>query len=79
MSSATNTDVLPGVLEIVAKIGDLKDLAPDQDYYDAGIASVVALPLLLELEERFHVAIPDDRFIAARTARELEKLIVELR
>ena len=71
--------VLPTILEILARIGGIPNIAPDQDFYDAGLSSVSALPLLLELEERFGLSIPDERFIAARTAVDLEKLLDELR
>jgi acyl carrier protein len=39
---------------------------------------VQALPLLLELEERFHVTIPDDQFVAARSARRLSEMIQDI-
>ncbi len=74
-----DSGVLPAILEILARIGGIPNLAPDQDFYDAGMSSVSALPLLLEVEERFGLSIPDERFIAARTASDLEKLIDELR
>ena len=64
---------------MLARIGGIPNLAPDQDFYDAGVSSVSALPLLLEMEERFGLSIPDQRFIAARTASDLEKLVDELR
>jgi acyl carrier protein len=51
---------------------------PDQDFYEAGVTSVQSLPLLLELEERFHVTIPDDQFVAARSARRLSEMIQDL-
>lgn len=78
MSSVTNTDTLSTVAEILCRTGNIKELAPDQDFYDAGITSVAALPLLLEMEDRFQVSIPDDLFIAARTPRAIEQLIASL-
>ena len=71
--------ILPAVLDILARIGGIPNLAPDQDFYDAGVSSVSALPLLLEVEEHFGISIPDERFIAARTAADLRSLIDELR
>ena len=71
-------DNLSGVLAIVRTVGGLEQLDPDQDFYDAGFTSVNALPLLLEMEDRFQLQIPDDRFIQARTARQLCDLIGEL-
>ena len=78
MSSVINTDTLSTVLEILCQTGNIKELGPDQDFYDAGITSVVALPLLLEMEDRFQVSIPDDLFIVARTPRAIEQLIASL-
>ena len=69
---------LATVIEIICSVGGLARLEPDQDYYDVGLTSVQALPLLLELEDRFQVGIPDDRFINARTATQLCELIAEL-
>jgi acyl carrier protein len=57
----------------------ISDLQPDQDFYDAGVTSVQALPLLMELEDRFEVAIPDDRFIAVRNTRALCAVIAEIK
>ncbi|MBI3412447.1 MAG: acyl carrier protein [Planctomycetes bacterium] len=54
-------------------------LEPERDFYDAGVTSVQALPLLLELEARFAVAIPDEQFIQSRTTRALESMIRQLR
>ena len=71
--------VLPAILDILARIGGIPNLAPDQDFYDAGVSWVSALPLLLEVEDQFGVSIPDEKFIAARTASDLQKLIEELR
>lgn len=69
---------LSAVIQMVCDIGGISHLEADQDYYEAGITSMHALPLLLEIEERFQVSVPDDRFINARTARGLVELIGEL-
>jgi acyl carrier protein len=60
-------------------VGGLTGLEPDQDIYDAGMTSMQALPLLLEMEDQFQVSIPDDRFIVSRTARKLTELISGLK
>ena len=65
------------VNEVVRRIGKLAALDADQDMYDAGVSSVVALKLLLELEERFGVSLPDEQFMACRTPRALFNLIAE--
>ena len=67
------------VLDVIGQVTGVTSLSPDQDMYDAGVTSVQALPLLMELEARFNVTIPDDRFIASRSARDLSALINDLR
>lgn len=68
-------DSLDAVLTTIREVTGVSQVLPDQDFYDAGVTSVQALPLLLELEERFHVTIPDDQFVAARSARRLSEMI----
>jgi acyl carrier protein len=70
---------LSSVIEILCRVGGLTGLEPDQDIYDAGMTSMQALPLLLEMEDQFQVSIPDDRFIVSRTARKLTELISGLK
>lgn len=67
------------ICQVVREIGGLAGLAPDQDFYDAGFSSVRALDLLLELETRFGVSVPDDGFAAARTAEALHTLVGSLK
>ena len=70
-----SSPLLAAVVDVIREVGGVADLQPDQDFYDAGVTSVQALPLLLELEARFEVTIPDERFIAARTARGLSEVV----
>ena len=74
----TNT-ILPGVIEILSQTGKLDQLSPDEDFYDAGITSVMALPILLDIEDRYEVSIPDSVFVSARTANALAEIIAGLR
>ncbi len=67
------------VMQVIQEVSGVAELQPDQDFYEAGVASVQALPLLLELESKFDVTIPDDRFISARTPRALTEIISGLR
>ena len=67
------------VVEIVCNVGGLAGLAPDEDFYAAGFSSIRALQLLMELETRFDVNIPDDEFIKARTASELDRMLDRVR
>ena len=66
------------ISEVIRAIGGLQDFGPDQDIYDAGFSSVRALDLLLELETRFGVSLPDDGFTAARSAAALHSLVLSL-
>lgn len=68
------------VVEMIERVGKLSGLRPDQDVYTAGFSSIRTLELLMEIEDAFAVAIPDDgRFPAARTAREIHALVESLR
>jgi len=67
------------ICQVVREIGGLSQLAPDQDFYDAGFSSVRALDLLLELESRFGISVPDDGFADARTAQALHNLVGSLK
>jgi acyl carrier protein len=71
--------ILPSVLEIISSTSKVNNLAPDQDFYEAGVTSVMALPILLEIEDRFQVSIPDDEFVVARTPQAVAQLIAGLR
>jgi acyl carrier protein len=71
-------DSLDAVLNTIRDVTGVSQLLPDQDFYDAGVTSVQSLPLLLELEDRFQVSIPDDRFVAARSARRLFEMIQDI-
>lgn len=75
---ADANEQLDSIVGIICKIGSVTGIEPGQDFYDAGFISVNALPLLIELEDRFNVVIPDDRFIAARTPQSLSELVSSL-
>ncbi|MCE5308233.1 MAG: acyl carrier protein [Acidobacteriales bacterium] len=74
-----SSEYLSAVLEVIREVGGVKDLDPEQDFYDAGVTSVQALPLLMELEARFEVTIPDERFILARRPLDICALITEVK
>ena len=73
------SSILSGVIEVIVATGNLKGLEPDEDFYDAGISSVMSLPILLDLEDRYGVSLPDDRFISARSPRALAEIIADLK
>jgi len=66
------------VTEVIRDVGKLRNLSPAQDFYTEGVSSVTALSLLLQIEEKFQVSVPDDRFIQCRTANQLAALLSEL-
>lgn len=61
------------IRKIVGAVSGLSEHADaDADLYlDLGMASVHALALLTELEERFGVPIPDDQFVEATSIAKL--------
>jgi acyl carrier protein len=73
-----NNDVTR-IVDIIKRIGDLETLEPDQDFYRAGVDSMKALDVMLELETEFDITVPDDRFVQARTAEDLSGLVAQLR
>ncbi len=77
MSNLSDGDV-SAIIEVIRRVGGVSQLEPDQDFYDAGFTSVNALPLLMEMEDQFQVSIPDERFIGARTPRDLHAVILDL-
>lgn len=59
----------------ICQLANIAELRPDQDIYDAGMSSIQALQLLVELETLFEVTLPDEAFVAARTVRAFRILI----
>lgn len=72
-------EVCEQIVAIICRIGKLSKLDPQEDFYTAGLSSLRALELLLELESAFSVTIPDDRFITLRTAHGLQDMIADLK
>jgi acyl carrier protein len=68
-------DQLDQIRALVCRVGKLRHVEADEDFYNAGLNSVAALTLLLELEAEFGVSIAEDQFVAARTVRELHGLV----
>lgn len=79
MRCLNDSNSLTTVLDVIREVGGVAGVEPDQDFYEAGVTSVLALSLLLELEDKFAVAIPDERFIAARSPRALCTMIDDLK
>lgn len=65
------------VSEIVRDVGRLAgDIPDDSDLYaELGVASVNAIAILLALEERFATTIDDNKFVRARSVKQLVELV----
>jgi acyl carrier protein len=70
-----NTEEIAQIIAIVCRLGNLESLEADRDFYDAGMSSLHALGLLLELEEAFSISIPDTEFMKARTVQALHAVV----
>jgi acyl carrier protein len=69
---------LTQVTTIVCAAGSLAHIDVDEDFYEAGVSSISALQLLMDLEDAFGISVPDDQFISARTPRALHEIVVGL-
>lgn len=59
------------VMTILRKTLGTDSLTPDDDFYDAGVTSIMVLPLIAEIEKYFGIVISDSDFQNARTGQEL--------
>lgn len=69
---------LNDLMPILRKTLGTDSLTPDEDFYDAGITSIMVLPLIAEIEEHFGVVISDNDFQNANTGREVAAYIETL-
>lgn len=74
----SSPDTVAIIRDSIARIASIAPPEPDADIYLAGFASTDALELLVELEDRFGIQVPDDRFIEARSIAALAALVVSL-
>jgi acetyltransferase-like isoleucine patch superfamily enzyme/acyl carrier protein len=70
---------LQSVIEIAGRILNGERLTADEDLYEAGLTSIMVLPLLAALESAFQLTIPDADFLDARTPRAVVQMIQRLR
>jgi len=63
---------------VIQEVGRIQSLTSEDDFYDAGVSSMTSLTLMLNLEEKYKVALPDEQFIACRTASQVSLLISDL-
>jgi acyl carrier protein len=67
------------LIQILCTVGKVEKLSPDGDFYEAGVSSIAALSILMELESTYDISIPDDEFIACRTPRALQAMVMKLK
>jgi acyl carrier protein len=65
--------------QILSRLLGRESMDADEDIYEAGLTSIMVLPLLGEIEDTFHLTIPDTELLDARTTRALARLIQKLR
>jgi acyl carrier protein len=70
---------LETVKEILCRLLSVEDISADEDIYQAGLTSIMVLPLLAEIEDKFQLTIPDNDFLNARTPMALAELVQRLR
>jgi acyl carrier protein len=65
---------------LISEIADMPgDFAADAHLYlELGIPSVKAMQLLMELEERYGVQVPDDEFVEATSLQALTGMMARL-
>jgi acyl carrier protein len=79
MTEQLDQGLIDRITDILCTVGSVEGLDPEKNFYDAGVSSVSALGLLIELETEFGVSIPDDEFVTARTPRALAFMINRLK
>jgi acyl carrier protein len=67
------------IQEILCRLLGRECMDEDEDIYIAGVTSIMALPLLVEVEDAFKLTIRDSDFLGAHTVRALAQLIRQLR
>jgi acyl carrier protein len=72
------TEGVARIVTLLGEIGNVEGIGVDEDFYDAGFSSIGSLQLLMELEDKWSVSIPDEEFIQARTPRALHILVSRL-
>lgn len=65
--------------EILCRLLSQENIAEDEDIYQAGLTSIMVLPLLSEIEDTFELTVPDADFLDARTPLALAQLVHRLR
>ena len=67
------------IKEILNQLLNQESIGDDENFYEAGLTSIMVLPLLSEIETSFDLKISDSEFLDARTPKELAQLVLRLR
>jgi acyl carrier protein len=67
------------IKEILGRLLNQENIADQDDIYEAGLTSIMVLPLLSEIEETFGLTVPDSEFLDARTPAALAEMVQRLR
>lgn len=70
---------LSKIKEILNQLLSQERIGDDENIYEAGVTSIMVLPLLSEIEDKFGVTIPDSEFLDAKTPRSLAQVVQQLR
>jgi acyl carrier protein len=65
--------------ETLCRFLSRESVGEDEDIYQAGLTSIMVLPLLAEIEDTFQLTVPDADFLNARTPRALAQMVQQLR
>lgn len=77
-NNGAQAEAVTRIVTLLREIGNVDHIGVDEDFYDAGFSSIGSLQLLMELEDKWSVSIPDEEFIRARTPRALHTLVSRL-
>jgi acyl carrier protein len=78
MSEYTEHDI-QAIKEMLYHLLTRENIADDDNIYDLGFTSIMALPLLSQIEDTFGLNIPDVDFLDAHTPRALAQMVRRLR
>lgn len=68
----TDADIREAIRKTVLNV-DAASIAADSDFYDVGIDSLDHSSILLELQERHNLSVPDDQLAACRSIQGILK------
>jgi acyl carrier protein len=70
---------MQAIKEMLKRLLNHEHIGDDEDIYEAGLSSIMVLPLLSEIEDAFGLTIPDSEFLDAHTPRALAQIVQRLR